>query len=842
MTDHALSGVTVLDIGHGVTGPYACRLLADLGADVVKLEKPGHGDFVRRSTPTMRPDHSHPTEASRSVLFEALNWNKRSIELDLSDPLERPRLGELLAGADIVVTSLRPQTLARWQLLPDDLLSANPLLAVVAVTNFGLTGPKSHYEASDLVFNAASGIMAISGERGREPLKHGGNTSLFAAGLNAAYVALAGYWAARKTGDGVGVDLAIRDCLSSELVMNNAFHALCGLTQGSPPTSSDPLDGNPIEAGKGYVSLQTSTRIPASRFSELFGDPAFERPDFQDPQDRIVRADQVRALLQHHLSSRSAAEVFESASSRGFLSGFVQGVDELLDCPQLAARGVYRSLGARAPVGHDWRIPASVVAMSGSPMPDHRPAPRLGEHNDQPLGRSAKASASPCPVPGVRHGPLSGVRVLDLSTVFAVPYLSALLADFGAEVIKVESPLRPDQTRTDWGGYLDNDPGGEPWNRGATFQVVNRGKRSAAINLATDEGRSMLLDLVRSSDIVVENFTPRVMRSWELTFDRLAAVNPGLIMLSNTGYGATGPWSSFKAQGTTLEATMGLMGVTGYEGGPPMRAGQSTPDFFACWAGLMALFAALISRERSGRGQHIDLAMYQLGASVLTDALIAYQGTGRVLQRLGPKDADSAISGLFTCADARWLAVSVAHDGVDRLQTVLGACIGAGVGAGVHSTGDDEGLSAVESRLRAWVGERTALQAERELQAAGVAASKVLDADDLAGDPQLEARGFFERVQVRGAPAGRGLIGRPYLWQSSTTTVAIRGDAPHFGEHNDYVVGDLLGLPRGRRATLVGGGVLASEPVAPPRARAIDVAAAAATGTFRPATRGWARP
>jgi crotonobetainyl-CoA:carnitine CoA-transferase CaiB-like acyl-CoA transferase len=836
VTHHALTGVTVLDIGHGVTGPYACRLLADLGADVLKLEKPGFGDRVRRSSPTVHGgDRVAPTDEDRSVLFEALNWNKRSIELDLSDALQRPCLDELVGAADIVITSLRPQTLARWQLLPDDLLSVNPLLSVVAVTNFGLAGPKAHYEGSDLVFNAASGIMAISGDRDREPLKHGGNTSLFAAGLNAAYTALAGYWTARTTGDGVGVDLAIRDCLASELVMNNAFHALCGLTQGCPPSSSDPLDGNPVEAGKGYVSLQTSTRIPVSRFSELFDDRAFERADIQDSQDRIARAEQVRALLQHHLSSRSAAEVFETASSRGFLSGFVQGVDELLDCPQLEARSVYRTLGARAPVGRQWQVPAAVAVMSGSPLPEHQPAPRLGEHNGHRPVRPEAPAVAPPRGSDQRPGPLSGLRVVDLSTVFAVPYLSALLADFGAEVIKVESPVRPDQTRTDWGGYLDNDPGADPWNRGATFQVVNRGKKSVALNLATEQGRSVLHDLLGSSDIVLENFTPRVMRSWQLTFDHLAAANPRLIMLSNTGYGSTGPWSSFKAQGTTLEATMGLMGVTGYEGGAPMRAGQSTPDFYACWAGLMSLFAALISRERTGLGQHIDLAMYQLGASMLTDALIAYQGTGRVPRPIGAKDADAAISGVYrTCVDGEWLAVSVAEGHAARLHSVL---IG-GSETDLISLGEGD-VADVESRIAVWVGERSAIHAERELQAAGVAASKVLDADDLAADPQLAARGFYERVQIRGVSPKRGLIGRPYRWQSSTTSAAISGDAPRFGEHNDYVTGQLLGLSRARRAALLESGVLADQPQTPQPSRAIDVDAATVAGTFHPATRGW---
>ena len=827
MTDRALAGLVVLDIGHGVTGPYAARLLGDLGADVVKLEQPGRGDFVRRQGTLASP-------GGRSVLFEALNWGKRSVELDLSDAGSRLRLEELLDIADIVITSLRPQTLSRWRLLPDDLLAVNPRLSVVSVTNFGLTGPKSHYQASDLVLNAAGGIMSISGSQDREPVKHGGNTSLFAAGLNAAYVALAGHWTSHRTGEGVAVDLAIRDCLASELVMNNAFHSLCGLTQGCPPPSSDPLDGNPLQAGKGYVSLQTSTRIPVSRFRELFDDLAFDNPTFQDAQDRIAHADELRRLLERHLSTRSAAELFETASSRGYLSGFVQGVDELLDCPQLAERGVYRSIEGRSPMGRGWVVPAAVVTMSDSPVRADVTAPRLGQHNgDHVVGRTSAWRPRPSGG-GERTGPLSGIRVLDLSTVFAVPYLGALVADFGAEVIKVESPVRLDQTRTDWGGYFDNDPGEDAWNRGATFQVVNRGKKSAAVNLATEPGRALLRELVATSDIVLENFTPRVMRTWELTYDDLADINPRLIMLSNTGYGATGPWSSFKAQGTTLEATMGLMGVTGYPDGVPMRAGQSTPDFYACWAGLMALFAALTGRERTGRGQHIDLAMYQLGVSMLTDVVIEYQGSGRVPERIGARDTHAFVSGVYRTRDeSGWLAVSVPESHRDRLRALLSR----------DGSGDASGdAAAVDEDVRRWVSVREGRLAERELQGAGIAASVVLDADGLAADPQLAARGFYERVHVRGTGSRRSVIGRPYIWQSSSTSVQIDGDAPQYGEHNTYVLGRLLGRRKADQAKLLSQGVVADRPHHVAEAKPIDAEAAAAAGTFHPAHHNGAQP
>ena len=829
MTTGALEGVRVLDVGHGVTGPYAARLLGDLGADVLKLEKPGSGDFIRATGPRLDPANGMPASNDGprgGVLFEALNWNKQSIELDVSLAESRAQLEELLHSADIVITSFRPARLLELELTPDALLDVNPRLSAVAVTNFGLTGPRADYAASDLVLSAASGIMAISGAQGLGPIKHGGSTSLYAAGLNAAYVALAGYWTARRTGAGVGIDLAIRDCLTSELVMNNAFHAFCGLVQGCPPESSDPFDGNPLETGRGFISLQTSARVPVSRFSRLFNDTTFEDSDYQDPQQRTARSAELRDVLDHHLRDWSASELFQQASSQGYLSGFVQEVDQLLTCPQLEHRSVLHRLDERSASGEKWALPAAVVSMSDSPTTVRRRAPRLGECDRTPWApREATPSSSPAESMSERPGPLSGLRVLDLSTVFAVPYLGALLADFGAEVIKVESPVRLDQTRTDWGGYFDNDPGVTPWDRGATFQVVNRGKKSITLNLATHRGRAALRRLVASTDILLENFTPRVMKSWGATFGDLSQINPGLIMLSNTGYGATGPWSSFKAQGTTLEATMGLMGVTGYPDGVPMRAGQSTPDFYACWAGLMAIFAALISRDGCGRGQHIDLAMYQIGASMLTDELIEYQASGQVPGRRGASDRDALVSGVYRTSDENgWVAVSVATHQADRLRDIIAPHV------------DDDRVDTSESLdllLEKWACQQSATDAERDLQAVGIAASKVMDAQDLVDDAQLIERSFYEPVAIRGLSSDRSVIGRPFSWTSCTTSVEIRRDAPRYGENNDQILGEVLGLGEYQRTVLQELGVVAESPQSARVARPMDVATLLESGLMR---------
>ncbi len=349
--------------------------------------------------------------------------------------------------------------------------------------------------------------------------------------------------------------------------------------------------------------------------------------------------------------------------------------------------------------------------------------------------------------------------------------------------------------------------------------MVNRGKRSLSLDLGTEPGRTVLRKLIGTADVLLDNFTPRVLRKWDMTYESLRAQHPKLIMLSNTGYGSTGPWSEFKAQGTTLEATMGLMAVTGYRGGPPARAGQSVPDFYACWAGLMAVLAALVERRRSGLGQWIDLGMYQLGPALIPEALLHRQAHGSDPARAGAREWGAAVSAVARCRDGRWLAVSVT-DGAEqaRLRRVVDS--------------EAEDAAALEDDVRVWAAARDADAAAATLQDVGVPAAAVRDAAGLLADPHLRARGFYEHVPVDELPQPAPLIGRPFRWSPGETAPRIRAGAPRFGEANAYVLEQVLGLTSSEIATLYREGVVTDAPDTPPPARAMDFAALLASGVL----------
>jgi formyl-CoA transferase len=713
-------------------------------------------------------------------------------------------------------------------LTPRQLQAWNQRLTVVSISDFGQAGPWASWKATDLVLCAMSGVMQISGTTDREPLKRGLRQAAYTGGLTAAYTALLGYLDAAVTGAGALADVSLHECLLSEAVHNQPLYAFLGFVAGRRPATKDPLDGNAIPCADGEVTIQATSLIPPARLAQAFDDPRLERPEFSSREGRHVNAETLTTVLGEHVGARQGREFFEWGSRQGLLCGFVQDARELLSCPHLGARGVFTELPS-GPTG--WRMPGRLAEFSSIPQLPPRPAPALGEHTLELLAelagpgaeRTHHAPRRSAPEAGSSsRGPLSGLRVLDFSTVFAMPYVAALLTDMGAEVIKVEAPHRLDQTRVDWGGCFDNEPGDDSWNRSTTFQVLARGKRSLALDARTPEGRAVLSRLIERTDVLIESFSPRVMTSWGMSYYELTAIKPDIVMLSNSGYGATGPWSSFKAQGTTLEATMGLQTYSGYREGPPSKVGQSYPDFLACWSGLLALMAALIHRDRAGEGQHIDLGMYQLGVSVMPEALLHEQAFGENLARANG-DLDSVFSAVVPAeGDDRWLAVSVDDRSArERLSMIVGAAETDG--------GDHDQLA---QALQAWAQRRDGFEAAQTLQEAAIAAGPVMDARDLMRSEHLRARSIYEPCEVGHGVGRRRILGRPYMWEARESTLCIRAPSPDFAEANDYVLRELLGLDAGEIAALRACGAVADAPVNPPVTPRIDVEAMLSAGAL----------
>ncbi|MCH8351993.1 MAG: CoA transferase [Chloroflexi bacterium] len=413
--------------------------------------------------------------------------------------------------------------------------------------------------------------------------------------------------------------------------------------------------------------------------------------------------------------------------------------------------------------------------------------------------------------------PLDGIRILDSTYVFALPYAGGLMADFGAEVIKIEGPGHPDTTRTAGlaGSYPENDLGVDWWNRPSTYNLMHRGKRSLTLDLTSERGRDLFRELVKVSDVVMENFTPRVMRRWELDYPNLRKIKPDIVMVSNTGYGhSDGPYSGYPAQATTLEGTHGHCWITGYQDETPAKAGASFVDFLSTWTTLFAVGAALRYRNITGKGQWVDIGMYQAGVMFMSEYLVDAVANGRDGGRIGNRHPYRAPQGCYPALGAdQWITLSVGSD--EQWQALCRLM-------GQEELGRDPRFVSVLSRQRnhdqldeiisSWTTGLDKYDLMHQLQGAGIAAGPVLTGKDIHFDPHYQSRNFLERVTY---PEDRNMgtrlfMGRPYKF--SKTPLKIRGPAPSYGQDNERLLKELLGVDDTSYQALVEDVVVATVP------------------------------
>ena len=401
-------------------------------------------------------------------------------------------------------------------------------------------------------------------------------------------------------------------------------------------------------------------------------------------------------------------------------------------------------------------------------------------------------------------GPLAGIRVADFTWVWAGPHATLQLAHLGAEVIRIEALQRPCVTR-----LLPPWPDGQPGpNRSGYFNQFNQGKRSIVVDLKTPEGLDLARRLVARSDVAAENFAAGVMDRLGLGYDVLRALNPRLVMIALSGYGATGPERAFVSYGPAQVPLSGMSSLTGYRGWPPMHVGISYGDPNGGMHGAFAVLAALWHRERTGTGQYIDLSQWETSMSVLPEGIMDAIMNGGAPARDGNRDPFMAPHGIFRAAgDERWIALAARSDEEwRRLATVMGAPEAAADARFVTLAARKANEDALEAQVTAWTSSRPAEESLALLQGAGLAAFLAMTNRDLFEDPHLRARGFF--VELEHPEVGvRRHLGIP--WRMSGTPCAVERPAPCLGEATDYVLGEILGLDTATRADLRARGVVA---------------------------------
>jgi len=415
-------------------------------------------------------------------------------------------------------------------------------------------------------------------------------------------------------------------------------------------------------------------------------------------------------------------------------------------------------------------------------------------------------------IQGSSSGPLQGVRIIEMGQLIAIPFAMKLLADMGAQVIRLESTRRLESYRSD--SVYQNEVHGEFWNRGANFYEQNRNKLGITLDLGRPGGLDILRGLIAVSDVFAENFTPRVIRNFGLEYSSIRLIKPDIIMVSSTGYGFDGPWANFGATGPATEGASGLAYATGYPGGPPVMAEIPYVDYTAGEHTVFAVMTALMSRLRTGKGQFIDVSQAQTAAATIPEVLLDYAANGRIPQRIGNADPVMAPHGCYPCrGEDRWIVIAVGNDtDWQGLCRVFRRPEWAEDPRLSDTLGRWQNREEIDRLLHLETGQWDAHDLMNALQAEGVPAGAVLDSKDLLFNAHLVERKFYEVVHHHPSTEMPPLpyAGRP--WKLSATPAVPPQAAPVMGEHNEYVLGELLGMTPQQIAGLEEEGIIGYAP------------------------------
>jgi crotonobetainyl-CoA:carnitine CoA-transferase CaiB-like acyl-CoA transferase len=698
-----------------------------------------------------------------------------------------------LDGADVILAG--DALLRECRMTAAMLAGRLPRAVVVRVTPFGDSGPYAGFAALPGVLYGLSGYAYTTGDPRREPLIGPPSIPGYMAGANAYIGTLAALRRRAATGQGDLVEVSELESLAAAHQWTVARYEYSGRIMPRNNSRYDSL--HPVcyyACADGTVSVSPSTEDQLTRMVAAMGrEDILEDERFKTNFGRITNADAFDAELRPWFEARTRNEIAELFQAFRVPTASALDMLELRAHPQLEARGFWEQREAGS----------GTVSVPGAPF-------RLAQPGTPASSRAASRPTAPA-----SSAPLAGIRVLDLTRVWSGPLGTRILGDLGAEVIKVEHPMARgpaalrvlDPIRRTF--YPDGEPGTQPWNTNASFNKLNRNKLSLTLDLSHDAGREAFLDLAAVADVVIENYSPRVMGNLGLGFEQLAERNPGISLVSMPGYGLDGPMRDGVAYGSTLDAEAGIASLLGYPGGELQRLGVALPDPVAGMHAAGSVLTALAQRDRTGRGVHVDLSQLESMASLLGDELVTAQVLGQPRERMGNRHPQWAPHGVYPAlGEDQWIFIGVT--GEDEWAALCSR---------IAALDDDTRFATMASRkqhevaldeaVARWTSRQLAGEAMELLQAAGVAAGAVWDAAHLCGDPHLAARGFF--LELDHSLIGRHrYAGQPIRFAGSKTVFGT--DAPLLGQHNDLVLGKYLGYTAERIDAMKTAGTIVDRP------------------------------
>ena len=781
----------MVECGEGISAAFASKLMADLGADVIKVEEPS-GDIIRRRGPFAPGEEPGP---EKSGLFLYLNANKRGVSLDLTDPNSRAVFDRLLLSADILIHNFLPCARPIRGLESDALSKKFPSLITVGIAPFGDSGPYKDWKGYALNVENAGGMAFLAPGASEypelSPLRAFGDQADFQGGLHACFAALAMYL--RRLGGGApsSIDISEQECIAAMLEMNLMHYTYTGRETSrlgkrviGPWLLSECRDGHAFVACAEEPQWQ--------RLVELMGDPEWTHEElFKDRIARGANSDALNLFMREWISSWTKEELFHAGQAKRIPFAKVNSMKDIRDDVQLNYRNYFVELDY--PGRGKIRMPGAPSCYGIDHSSDRTAAPKIGQHNDEVLrsGPNVATAVSSLRNLSSKGLPLEGVRILDFTWAWAGPFATLQMAHMGAEVLRIESEKRVCITRA-IPPFADDVPGP---NRAGYFNQYNQGKRSITLNLADPVGLQIAYDLVPHCDVVIENFAGGVASKMGLGYEKLLKLRPDLIMLSMSGYGQDGPYRGYLGYGPPAAALSGFFFTTGYEGMPPMELGISYMDPNAGIFGAIAVMNALIHRKKTGHGQYIDQSQFETAVQLIAEGLLQYQITGKEPERVGNHHSAMSPHNTYkTAGDAdKWVSIAVGNEAEWlALCTVMGT----------PELAQDPRFSMLPARkqnedeldriINEWSRTRDRWEITEALQRAGVAAFPSMSNKDLATNEHLRERGYLVRLE-HPEVGQRTHVGIPWTLGGKAGTVA--SPAPVRGADTDAVLSKLLGYP-----------------------------------------------
>jgi crotonobetainyl-CoA:carnitine CoA-transferase CaiB-like acyl-CoA transferase len=778
-----LQGFRALDLTT-LSGQLCGRMLADLGMEVIKIEPPG-GDPVRKLAPFVKL----PNGSELSTPFAHLNAGKASKVLNLDKEADREAFRKLVETADVVLESFQPGELDAKGLGYKRLAAINPGIVMASITGFGQTGPKKNLACNDLIALAESGFLYISGDPSLPPCRPPETQAYYFASLFAAAGLLAALYRREHTGQGDHVDSSMQETLATQehIIRLWANEKQISKRAGSQHGSVAPAKIFPCRDGFVYLYV---TRQHWKLFLTVWKDhpPVFEAPEWLNNVYRRAHADELNPAVQAFLSKYTMAEITDLLQAKGIPCVPV-------NTPMGFANDEHvRGRGFMAPVEHvgfgSTKQPAMPFVIDGA-------RPTVGS---VPVLDSWRSFSHISPVAGERsvgvprretdmgggNGPLDGMRIVSFDHVLAAPYGTTILAELGADVIKVESSK---------GGM---DPfrffgTGEDPNVSPRFLEFNRNKRSFTVNLKHPKGPRVLHDLVAKADAVLDNYSVDVVERIGLAYDDLCKVKPDIINLRMPGLGTTGPKRHFSTVGVNITAFTGLTYLWNHPGvtDPPIGSQTVFPDYVSGVLCAIIIISGVLYRDRQKKGAFIDLAQSEATAFMIGANLMEAAASGKDPQPIGNASPGAAPHDCYPCkGEDRWCVITA---DTEQQWAALANIIGDG-------SIQDARFKSVERRLQyrdelnaaigLWTRDKDAFQIMDRLQQAGVPCGVVQTGEDLTNDPHLKDRGFI--VAVENPRLGRVVLPN-FPLQFANAKLTRRWEFPVLGRDTEAVLRDVVG-------------------------------------------------